>query len=73
MDDKKEMVEVDAKSIEALADNIANLTKAANKMMDSGLTEETIVLLLHDHSRVGKRAIKDVLRSLTGLGYYLKN
>lgn len=69
----KETVEVAKDSIESLADNIKIISEAARIMLDSGLKQETIVLLLHDHSKVKKSSIKDVLRSLTCLDYYLED
>lgn len=68
-----ETVEVNKESVEALADNIEKLTSSMQSLLDSGLKEETIVLLLHDHSGVGKRQIKQVLESLVSLGYYLED
>jgi hypothetical protein len=68
-----ETVEVAKESLDAVADNIATLAKVATKMLEGGLKEETIILLLHDHSKVGKRDIKSVLYSLKRLGYYLED
>ncbi len=67
-----ETVEVAKDSLEALSENIKVLAKVAESMYTSGLKEETIILLLHDHSKVGKTNIKNVLRSLRCLGYYLQ-
>ena len=65
-----ETVQVAKDSIEAMAGNIATIAACAKKMMEAGLKEETLILLLHDHSKVAKRDIKAVLRSLQSLGYY---
>ena len=73
MSDEIETVTVAKESVEALADNIQTLASSMEDLLDSGLKEETIVLLLHDHSKVGKRQIKEVLRSLRCLGYYLQD
>ena len=70
-DTTTETVEVARDSVAALADNIRDLTGAVKAMFDGGLSQEAIVLLLHDHSKVGKRDIKAVLRSLGGLDFYL--
>jgi len=65
-----ETVQVAKDSLEAMAGNIATIADAAKKMMAAGLKEETLVLLLHDHSGVNKRDIKAVLKSLQNLNYY---
>lgn len=65
-----ETVQVAKDSLEAMAGNIATIADAAKRMMSAGLKEETLVLLLHDHSRVNKRDIKAVLKSLQNLNYY---
>lgn len=54
-------------AIEILAKAIVDVSAAAKKMMKSGLTEEAIVLLIHDESGVGKPDIRRVLRSIPEL------
>lgn len=65
-----ETVQVAKDSLEAMAANIAIIAEAARKMMQAGLKEETLILLLHDQSGVKKRDIKLGLRSLQNLNYY---
>lgn len=72
MTQTQENIKTAQETVASLADEIEKLCEAAHELSNSGLTDETIVLLLHDHSKVGKRDIKAVLHSLKNLGYYLK-
>ena len=53
--------------VEVLAQDIRRLNKAALTFLNSGLREETIVLLLNDCSGVGKPAIRAILKALPTL------
>jgi len=52
---------------EVLAQSIVRLDEAVKKMTASGLRQRAIILLLHDHSGVGKPAVRQVLESLSQL------
>ena len=53
--------------VEVIAQDIRKLCSASLKFLNSGLRQETIVLLLNDASGVGKPAIRDILKALPGL------
>lgn len=67
-----ETVQVAKDSIEAMAGNIAVIAACSKRMMEAGLKEETLVMLIADHSKVAKRDIKAVLEALQNLNYYRK-
>jgi uncharacterized protein with von Willebrand factor type A (vWA) domain len=54
-------------SSEKLAREIRMISRAFKKMSQGGLKRETLVLLLHDMSNVGKPDIRYVLNSLDKL------
>lgn len=54
--------------VEVIAQDIRKISEGARKALNSGLKVETIVLLLHDASGVGKPAIRAVLKALPILG-----
>lgn len=51
-------------SIVLMRKDLEKLQDVLNKLQDSGLRYETIVLLMHDHTKIGKRTIKAVLEGL---------
>jgi hypothetical protein len=56
-----------------LAGQLVEVARAAHLLQDSPLTEDVIVLLIHEKSRVNKRDIKKVLQTLGSLeSIYLK-
>lgn len=57
----------DTVPVQVLAKHIRDLSAAAGKLLSAGLKEETIVLLLHDHTKIGKPHIRAVLRGLPEL------
>lgn len=54
-------------SKEVLAESIVNIGKACEKLHNSGLNEEAIIILLHDKTRIGKKDIKTILDGLRRL------
>lgn len=52
---------------EVLATSIVKIDQAFKKMCSAGLKRDAIVLLLHDHSGVGKPAIRTILNSMDSL------
>lgn len=56
-----------------LAEGIAAIHAAAVKLEESGLTRRTVVLLLHDASKVPKRQITKVLDALGDFDRFLEN
>lgn len=57
----------DAVPTKILAKAIVEIAEAAKKALASGLKEEAIVLLIHDNTKVGRPAIRQVLRCLPEL------
>jgi hypothetical protein len=53
--------------IEILASSIVSIAKAMKKISESRLKLETVVTLLHDHTKVSKREIRFILNSLDAL------
>lgn len=70
-----EMIEVPKASIEAMADNIAAIAKAAREM-ERHLTRRALVVLLNDQTGgvrgVSKENITKVLDALQNLDAYVK-
>lgn len=50
-----------------LAEAIRQISKSFEKLSASGLNRKGIIALIHDHTKLGKRTISDVLDSLTEL------
>ena len=50
-----------------LAKAIVDLSSAAVKLLGSGLTEDAIVVLLHDYTKLSRTDIRQVLRALPQL------
>ena len=75
---RKNKVEVvqdkeDEVPVEIIAKSIRTISSAWEKMKRAGLKERTIILLLHDASKVGKSDIKKILQALSELKFlYLK-
>lgn len=62
-------------STEVLAAAITKISDGMNKLLNApaGLQTETIVLLLHDATKVGKPDIRAILKALPQLrGYYCR-
>lgn len=56
---------------EVLADAIVRISEGFEKLQKSGLNERAIIALLHDATKIGKPAIRDVLAGLRQLkGWY---
>jgi hypothetical protein len=53
--------------IEVLESSIVEIAKAMKKLGSSRLKQETLVTLLHDHTKVSKREVRDILNSLEAL------
>lgn len=53
--------------IQILQSHIVILSDAAKDMMECGLKDETIVLLLHDSTKVSKGHIRKILEALPEL------
>ena len=56
-------------SIVLMRDDLEKMQKVLEKMQDSGLRYDTIVLLMHDHTKIGKRTIRAVLDGLQEIPY----
>lgn len=54
--------------VELLADQLGKLSNAAERLMETGLSERALVVLLQDYTGLGKRDIRLVLRALPRLG-----
>lgn len=60
-------------SKEILAEAITRISESFAKLSASGLNQNAIIVLLHDHTKISKRDIKLVLDSLTRLrGWYCR-
>jgi len=57
---------------EKLGREIRMISRAFKAIAKGGLKRETLVLLLHDHSNVGKPDIRDILRALDNLDGYVE-
>lgn len=53
--------------IEILERHIRQISEWTKKGLKAGLKEETIVILLHEHTKVGKPHIREILRALPKL------
>ncbi len=53
--------------VKLLATKIVELAKGMKQMLSSGLKEDTIVILLHEETKVGRPDIRRVLRALPEL------
>lgn len=80
-----ESVEVEANSAEEaekieqaeievveLGEALLRVADAGKKLLESGLTERAVVVLLHDYTGVSKTEIKVILNALPNLGDYTK-
>ncbi len=52
-------------SIVLLREDLYKLQECVDRMKESGMQEKTIILLMHDHTRIAKGTIKKVLQGLT--------
>lgn len=52
-------------SIVLMREDLYKLQECVDRMKDSGMQEKTIILLMHDHTRIPKKTIKKVLDGLT--------
>lgn len=62
-------------STEILAKTITDISEGMNKLLNTpeGLTEDAIIVLLHDKTKLPKGTIKTVLRALPRLrGWYCR-
>jgi hypothetical protein len=67
MEAKNEKVKVKPVEKEVLAEAIVAISGSLQSLLSSGLTQEAIIVLVHDDSKVGKPTIRAVLSSLRGL------
>lgn len=51
-----------------LANAITDIAECARLLLSAGLTENAIVVLIHDHTKVPRTQIREVLRCLPDLG-----
>jgi acetone carboxylase gamma subunit len=51
-------------SIVLMRKDLEKMQATLQNLQDSGLRYETIILLMHDHTKIGKRTIKKVLEGL---------
>lgn len=51
-------------SIVLMRKDLEKMQTTLQNLQDSGLRYETIILLMHDHTKIGKRTIKKVLEGL---------
>ena len=59
--------------IEIMQSHIKKIAETSTKMLNAGLKKETIVLLIHDYTKISRGQIKEVLDCLPKLGQiYLK-
>ncbi len=69
--EKDNVTLIELKKIESSSDKLAReirmISRAFKKMANSGLKRETLVILLHNYSNVGKPDIRAVLRALDSL------
>lgn len=52
-------------SIILMREDLYKLQECVDRMKESGMQEKTIILLMHDHTRIPKKTIKKVLDGLT--------
>jgi len=52
-------------SIVLMREDLYKLQECVDRMKESGMQEKTIILLMHDHTRIPKGTIKKVLNGLT--------
>jgi len=69
--EKENVTLVDLKQLETTSEKLGReirmLSRATKKLANSGLKKETIVLLLHDYSNVGKPDVRSILYALEHL------
>ena len=69
--EKENVTLIELKKLESTSEKLAReirmLSRAVKKLTHSGLKRETIVLLLHDYSHVGKPYVRAVLNALEHL------
>lgn len=53
--------------VKVLAQSILEIAKAAKKITQAGLKEETLVLLIHDYTKLSRANVRAVLRCLPDL------
>ena len=56
-------------SIVHMREDLEKIQKVLEKLQNSGLREQTIILLIHDHTRIGKKTIKQLLDGLQEIPY----
>ncbi len=55
---------------EIIAEELVKISDAIEKLLNSGLQRKTIVVLLHDMTKMNKKEIEYILNSLENLGEY---
>ena len=60
-----------ADTLEAMAENINTIATHVNHALSSGLKRETIVLLIHEKTKIPKGQIKKVLEAFENLDDYV--
>jgi hypothetical protein len=62
-----------AEEVEEIAESLKAIQKAALQLQASGLTHETLVLLVRHKAQVNKADVENVLWALTHLDDYLED
>lgn len=57
---------------ERIAASIRTASEMGKRLKACGLTERAVILLLQDHSGVGRDDCKRVMHSMANLGFYLE-
>lgn len=60
-----------AEASEEIAEKIKEIHTGVQKVLNSGLTERALILLINDASGVGKKDIKSVLDAMESISDYL--
>jgi uncharacterized protein YcgL (UPF0745 family) len=72
MNKEKVPAPVSQEDFERIAASIRTAHEMGKRLKACGLTDRAVVLLLQDHSGVGRDDCKKVLHSLANLGFYLE-
>ena len=64
---KQKPSEIDGLDPKEMAETIVEISNGVNKLLNGGLKFETIVLLIHDATKLPRGDIKQVLRTLPQL------
>lgn len=53
--------------VEVLQRHIKQISESTQKMLEGGLKKETIILLIHDHTKIARGKVEQVLDSMASL------